>query len=383
MDTPKLLGHPITRSSQINLADQIHDILCEEIHAGRWEIGEKLPSMMTLANQAQCSRMPVQQAIEQLGREGYVRQENRSGIYLKSTAPQGQPLGVMGIVLKANPKTEREMEHLGYQQMLVHRFMKFAAEHNYQTRVYYAPDDQDWKELNRVGVVFDQSVKGIVSLVPFARGDIAGLSADRIPLVFWCEPDHYSAPCVASDYEMAFYQMTNDLIRAGHKEIAPFAWPGYSPELNRTFFRGYRRAMDHSGLRVREDLYLQSLEVGKRDAFACQSFVREHEDITAYACMCTERGEQVVQSLASLGISIPQQVSVACASPDQSALPLGLKMSGVGYSPEREIEMCYDLLRQQNLTREWSIGTVLLSPFEVKGETIAKPCGSKVLAQTS
>lgn len=373
MDTPKLLGHPITRSSQINLADQIHDILCEEIHAGRWDIGEKLPSMMTLANQAQCSRMPVQQAIEQLGREGYVRQENRSGIYLKSTAPKGQPLGVMGIVLKANPKTEREMEHLGYQQMLVHRFMKFAAEHNYQTRVVYAADDQDWSELNRVGGLFDESVKGIVSLVPFARGDMSGLDADRIPLVFWCEPDHCCAPCVASDYEMAFYQLTNNLIRAGHKEIATFAWPGYSAELNRTFFRGYRRAMSRSGLQVREDLFLESIEVGKRDTLACQTFLSTHSEITAYACVCTERGDQVAQSLVSTGVSIPEQVSVVCASPDQTALTLGKKMSGVGYSPEREIEVCYDLLRQQNLTREWSVGTVLLSPFEVPGDTIAKP----------
>ena len=35
------------------------------------------------------SRMPVQQAIERLGAEGYVRQENRSGIFLGSTALRG------------------------------------------------------------------------------------------------------------------------------------------------------------------------------------------------------------------------------------------------------------------------------------------------------
>ena len=373
MENAKLLGHPIVRSSQVVLADQIHAILREEIHAGRWEIGEKLPSMMTMANQCFVSRMPVQQAIERLGEEGYVRQENRSGIYLESMAPKGQPLGTMGVVLHSNPKNERELEHLGYEQLLVHRFMKFAADCNYQTRVVYAADDQDWSELNRVGGVFDKSVKGIVSLVPFARADIDGLGKDRIPLVFWCEPDHRCAPCVASDYEMAFYHLTSDLIEWGHQQIAPFAWPGYTAELNRTFFRGYRRAIAEAGLPLREDLYDQTLEIGKRDALACQAFIKEQSDITAYACMCHERGDQVTQALTSLGAQIPEQISVACASPDQSALSVGLKMSGVGFSPEREIEMCFDLLRQQNLNREWSIGTVLLSPFSINGETIAAP----------
>lgn len=378
MDTPKLLGHPMVRTSQILLADQIHDILCEEIHAGRWAIGEKLPSMMTMANQCQVSRMPVQQAIEQLGAEGYVRQENRSGIFLESITPKGQPLGVMGIVLHSSPKNERELEHLGFEQMLVHRFMKFAADRNYQTRVVYAAEDQDWNELNRVGGIFDKNVKGIVSLVPFARGDTEGLGDDRIPLVFWCEPDHRSAPCVASDYEMAFYQLTCDLIARGHQQIAPFAWPSYSLELNRTFFRGYRRAMGESALPVREDLYDQTLEIGKRDTLACQSFLKEQSDITAFACMCHDRGDQVAQSLAAIGVSIPGQISVASASPDQSNLSLGLKMSGVGYSPEKEIEMCFDLLRQQNLSRGWNIGTVLLSPFLVTGETVAAPRTAEV-----
>ena len=285
----------------------------------------------------------------------------------------------MGIVLHANPKNERELEHLGYEQMLVHRFMKFAADRNYQTRVVYAAEDQDWNELNRVGAVFDKNVKGIVSLVPFARGDIGGLDEDRIPLVFWCEPDHRSAPCVASDYEMAFYQLTCDLIEQGHQQIALFAWPGYTSELNRTFFRGYRRTMQESGLSVSEAQYNQTLEIGKRYTLACQSFLKEHSDITAYACVCHERGDQVAQSLASIGVPIPGQISVACANPDQSTLSLGLKMSGVGYSPEKEIETCFDLLRQQNLSREWSIGTVLLAPVLVKGETVAAPRTAEVL----
>jgi len=109
MKISTLFGHPISRSIQISLADQIHDILCEEIHAGRWRAGEKLPSMMEIAKQCGVSRMPVQNAIEQLGKEGYVRQENRSGIFVASQMPEGrEPLGTIGVVVLADPQTDRE-----------------------------------------------------------------------------------------------------------------------------------------------------------------------------------------------------------------------------------------------------------------------------------
>ena len=42
MKISKLFEHPVTRSSQISLADQIHDILCEEIHNGRWQVDAQM-----------------------------------------------------------------------------------------------------------------------------------------------------------------------------------------------------------------------------------------------------------------------------------------------------------------------------------------------------
>jgi DNA-binding LacI/PurR family transcriptional regulator len=371
MDTPKLLGHSIIRASKINLADQIHYILCKEIHAGRWEIGEKLPSMMTLANQCQVSRMPVQQAIERLGAEGYVRQENRSGIFLASTAPKGQSLGVIGLVLHSNPKNDRELEHLGFEQLLVHRFMKFAAARNYQTRVYYADDQQDWSLVNQIGAVFDESVKGIVSLVPFLREDISALGDNRIPLVFWCEPDHRCFPCVASDYEMAFYCLTHKLIQQGHRSIVPVAWVNYTVDLNRSYFRGYRRAMLESGLKVREDIYEQTLSIGSRDSLAAHALIQSLPDVSAYACVCAQRADQVVQALTIEQIAVPQSVSVACGSPERSPLGNGLIMSGMGYDSDKEMRMCFELIREQSMRSQWDVGTVLLAPYWIEGGTVA------------
>lgn len=373
MSSPKLFGHPVSRSSDGRLVDRIHDILREEIHAGRWKIGEKLPSMMMIAEQCQVSRMPVQQAIEQLGAEGYVRQANRSGIYLKSMAPRGNPLGVIGMLLQSNPKNQREIEHIGYEHMLVNRFTKMAAARNYQTRVLYLPQDMNSSDVNRAGVLFDEEVKGIVSLVPFSRMEVGAMGADRIPLVFWCEPDHRCAPCVASDYEMAFYLLTSQLIRKGHRKIAVLATPMYTDELNRMHYRGYRRAMNEHGLQIKQDYFDESLHLDYRDIAASKQFLEEKNEVTAYVCITFERGDQVIQSLHAMGIQVPGDVSVVCSNPYIEEKSAGLQVSGVGFSPEKEMQMCFDMLRQQRIHREWIIGTALVAPSLIDGETIAEP----------
>jgi DNA-binding LacI/PurR family transcriptional regulator len=373
MSSSRLFGHPVSRDSNGRLVDRIHDILREEIHAGRWKIGEKLPSMMMIADQCQISRMPVQQAIEQLGAEGYVRQANRSGIYLKSMAPRGNPLGVIGMLLHSNPKNQREIEHIEHEHMLVNRFTKMAASRNYQTRVLYLPQDMEWSDVNRAGAVFDDDVKGIVSLVPFSRTEVGSMNADRIPLVFWCEPDHRCAPCVASDYEMAFYLLTSELIKKGHRRIAVLATPMYTEELNRMHYRGYRRAMNENGLQIKQDYFDESLHIDYRDVAGCKQFLQEKNEVTAYVCITFERGDQVIQSLHGMGIQVPEDVSVVCSNPYIEEKSAGLQMSGVGFSPEKEMQMCFDMLRQQRIHREWTIGTVLVAPSLIAGETIAEP----------
>jgi hypothetical protein len=64
-----------------------------------------------------------------------------------------------------------------------------------------------------------------------------------------------------------------------------------------------------------------------------------------------------------MDVQIPEQIGLSSASVDQSALSLGLNMSEVGYSPEKE--MCFEWLRQQDLSRASIVVTVLLAPFIV------------------
>ena len=373
MDISKLFEHPITRSSQISLSDQIHDILCEEIHAGRWKVGEKLPSMMVIANQCGVSRMPVQQAIEQLGAEGYVRQENRSGIFLASTNPEGSdPLGTIGVVVLADPQTAREADHLAFEQLMVHRIMGEAGKRNYQVQVYYANAQEEWDSIDRVGQVFGRDIKGIISLVPFERTVEALPTKNRIPLVFLCEPDPRCAPCVASDYETALYQLTCRLIAHGHTCIAPLAYPTVTRTLTHNYMRGYRRAMESNGLPCQEGCFEESRAIGANDTVGLKEVLLHHPDVTAIICLHTERLVQTINTLTLMEISVPDDVSVVGTNPPTEPLANGQRVGGLVYSPESEINMCFELLRDQRLSRKKTIGTVLMSHTLVDGDTLAK-----------
>jgi len=373
MNTPTLFDHPITRSSQISLADQIRDILCEEIHAGRWKIGEKLPSMMVLANQCGVSRMPVQQAIERLGKEGYLRQENRSGIFLASQMPEGrEPLGTIGIILLSDPQNEKEMEFLAFEQLLLHRFIKKAEQQNYQTKVVYVAASQKWDELSRKDGIFGEGVKGIISLIPFPRREEGALEADQIPMVFWCEPDHRCAPCVISDYEAAFYRLTLRTIQEGHRNVAIFPCPVLTPYVRGCFLRGYRRAVAEQGIESREELMEKAATVGLRDTAGLLSLLRELSDATALVCMSLHRAEQVIGGLAVLGKRIPEDISVVGTNPEEG-MSNGQELSGVGFSWDREIDMCMHLLRDQMIHRQWNISTLMITPYMVEGDTLAPP----------
>ncbi|VGO17719.1 Catabolite control protein A [Pontiella desulfatans] len=376
MNITRLYGHPVTRESgHLPLADQIYDILREEIHAGRWKVDEKMPSMMTIAGECQVSRMPVQQAVERLGAEGYLRQENRSGVYLASMAPEGRsPIGTIGILLLADSENERELDFLAFEQKLVHAFMKEAADVNYQTKVVYVSAKDNHEDLNKAGYLFDEKVKGIISLFPFHRPLQSTLAPDRIPLVFWCEPDHRCAPCIASDYEAAFYHLTNKVIGEGHQHISLVPCPILTPHVKDCYIRGYRAAIREAGLEPHENLLDALSQTSLRDTAGLTKALEKTNGTTCFLSMSLARSEQLISALQLLKRDVPKDISVVSANPTSDySMPNGKMLSGIGFSPEHEIGLCIQFLRQQMIDRRWKLSTMLAAPFFVEGETLAPP----------
>jgi DNA-binding LacI/PurR family transcriptional regulator/DNA-binding transcriptional regulator YhcF (GntR family) len=65
---------------------QVYEVLKGEIVSGRWCVGAKLPSMRELAQKVGTSHYPVQKAVGELQREGYVEKRHGSGTYVIDTS---------------------------------------------------------------------------------------------------------------------------------------------------------------------------------------------------------------------------------------------------------------------------------------------------------
>ncbi|AQP54767.1 GntR family transcriptional regulator [Vagococcus penaei] len=72
---------------------QIHDQIKQEIHEGKWKIGDRLPSERELSETFNVSRMTLRQAIQTLADEGILERKVGSGTYVARKKVQETMLG--------------------------------------------------------------------------------------------------------------------------------------------------------------------------------------------------------------------------------------------------------------------------------------------------
>jgi GntR family transcriptional regulator len=73
---------------------QIHNALREQIEAGKWQIGDRIPSERELAASFQVSRMTLRQAIQTLVDEGILERRVGAGTYVANRKVQEKVSGV-------------------------------------------------------------------------------------------------------------------------------------------------------------------------------------------------------------------------------------------------------------------------------------------------
>src|SRR5437870_2972257 len=76
-------------NASTSLADRVAERLAEEIRAGRWPVGSKLPTEVRLVEQLGVSRTVVREAISRLRNAGLVEPRQGSGVFVLQpmTAP--------------------------------------------------------------------------------------------------------------------------------------------------------------------------------------------------------------------------------------------------------------------------------------------------------
>ena len=367
-----LFGKKIIPHHMLNYAEQLFDILVGEIELGRWKLNERLPGVISLAQELQFGTKTVQSAYERLKLEGYVNTLGYRGTYLKSQHPQAPAtVGKIG-VLVSEEQTGQPLI-LWYEHVILLQ----ARRKDLLIETKVLPDGLDVREANRKGALFGDDVTGIISLAPFRMPVRFGDESGALPVVFLCPPFERCAPKVCADVRDAYYDLTSRLIRYGHTRVV-FSEDSEEPDPLQTKMHreGYLEAMQEHGLPVDRDLMKASRDVSnsKPDDIAdhLKSIVRPSpgQHPTAVVAGSLGRGMALVRVAPLLKIGIPEDLSVVTIGSDRLDGQDEKQITGMLPDFDHMVEMCLTMLEQQKLSGKSNFTKIHVRMHFVPGDTI-------------
>lgn len=156
--------------------------------------------------------------------------------------------------------------------------------------------------------VRDRKIDGLILLGQFSDNYIDKLMSYNIPTVFL---DFYGsrddADTVLSDNFYGAYLLTSHLVANGHRRIG-FLGSIVSTSSIQDRYLGYYKALLENRLMLRNDWI-----IGDRtsEGEIYKSFALPKELPTAFVCNCDESAFRLVNQLRSLGLRIPEDISIA------------------------------------------------------------------------
>jgi len=365
-----LFGRPVfIGDPDLTLTDQIYEILCEEIRSGHWQIGERLPSTASLSNQSGLGRTPIQQAFDRLSEAGYVRQEQRSGTFLKCRFPKGtKNFGAIGVALYL-AEDEGHVVTDPYSHFRLGRLLAAISERGYAADVRYLRTQEEWDNVDVAGKVFGEQVRSVVSLHACDHESAPALRPGRLPFVHVGSTTRRCQPVVAGDTAKGFYDATVKLIALGHRGIACFMDPAESDEENAVRMEAHEAAMSEAGLSVMRQAAIDSYKVSSSDILGLRHWLDTCAAATAIICMRGAANTPLINVARLLGRSIPDDLSLIGHGehPGNPEFPV----TRVDYDYASLVSASLDLLADQMRTRRVTVSRILIRAFIREGVTIA------------
>ena len=229
--------------------DAVFAELEKRIAAGRWPVGERIPTEVELAAEFRCSRTTVSKALSRLTHAGLVERRTRDGTRVLRTeaASASRPVPGLDAYAFIYPSDRHEgiwRTVCGFQEAA------FGAARG----TLMLPTGADHRKgAEIVGRLGEFDVKGAVlcPVIQTARDHeyyVRMIGACPFPIVLAeVNLPGVRRPAVVPDGFHAGYAVTRHLLRRGTKKIgflANFAW---APQ-TRDKYLGYRQAMEEAGL---------------------------------------------------------------------------------------------------------------------------------------
>lgn len=209
--------------------------------------------------------------------------------------------GNIGIIV-----AERYISDNSFYFKFIHIISKVLQQHN-NYAVFHTLTAKNEENVILPDLFFHRRVDGIIILGQVSDEYTSAVIDAKIPVVFLDFYNEFTADCcVISDSFYGTYEMTNYLIRNGHKNIA-FVGNIYTTSSIQDRYLGYAKSLIEHKMPLK-DYYI----ISDRDTDTGRFIPLELPIImpTAFVCNCDETACKLISVLKESGYKVPEDISV-------------------------------------------------------------------------
>ncbi len=270
---------------------------------------KKEVTMQFIADQLGISKVTVSKALK--GQDG-VSEELRKKI--KEVAAQlgyklpGSEQAIStpkNIVIMVQEKYVDAREYTTFYLRFYQKLASSLTRRGYMCNLY--PLGSNMPSAQEVNKMFiDNGISGIIVLGDVKKQHIEVIKELNISMLFLdCYNADVNVDCIVTDNYYSTFEITNYLIRCGHKSI------GFVGNINATSsiqdrFLGYCRSLMGSGLPINNNCIIPDRDDSNEEV----DFILPEEMPTAFVCNCDDTAYKFVKHLTEKGYQVPEDVSV-------------------------------------------------------------------------
>ncbi len=300
------------------IASQLH----QQILAGQYRPGEKLPTEMELVKRFGVSRATAADALNTLAREGFVQRAPRRGTIVNSRLPASQP-GTKPLIAWIQP---------GLDPFAIEMLRGF--EHAVQKAGYNLLFQLTSSLLSEEAAIHNALAAGVQGIALYPQDgetynvEVLRLVLDKFPLVLL---DRYlrgiDCAAVYGDNVGGARTLVAQLVNAGHQHICAMVYPPKGTSSIEERLEGYTQALTAVGIPLdmsliyvenesREMLYKWHISDEHLDHFAdvdrFVQYLHDRPEITAIFAINEGLAQIAMLAARSMQLSIPQDLSMVC-----------------------------------------------------------------------
>lgn len=210
------------------------------------------------------------------------------------------------IAIIAPTPTGYTLEDSGYSARILNGIEKACIDNSYDLLLSTQAKDQNYFRL-----YYERKVDGLIIMgAELTEEQENEIVQDRVPCtVIGSKPKSSKISYVNTDNEEAMYELTEKLIRLGHKKLAFLSVSEYNYNISRRL-AGFQRAMQTYGLSTPDKFILKGSFNEQAGREAVKSILEMDEKPTALICSNDSTAIGALLEAKENGIKVPEELSI-------------------------------------------------------------------------